>query len=193
MSSYPKRLLPSKNSPILTSAELEGREVARWHDPSDLGSIFENDDSVDASLIHYKRFVGFSCNLIPPSTCEDLKINLLDSDLEYGDWTLGTEPPEIKESDFEIIEDREVYKFNFKDIHNERLPYKIEGNNYNLTIDIIHTPKLGNYSHCEFKLVPSHPDSSNYLKNLSSSSPKYHQILITSIRRLLEKFCRRCN
>lgn len=191
MSGYPKNLLPSPNDTILSDADLKGRMVARRHDPSKEGSIFEADGSIDASLIFYKRFAGFSCNLKPPSNCEDLKIDILNEDLRQS-WNVGDPTHNISESDYEIKEDREVYEFPYDDIVSSKLPYVIEGNTYNLTINIIHKPLLWNYSHCEFELVPSHPNSASFLDNLSSSSPAYHQTIIQGIRGLMEKYSKRC-
>jgi len=188
MSGYPDYLIPKQNSKKFTPEKINRSKVGRWHDIKDGGSIFGGDGSINAYLIDYHRFPRFSCNLIPPSNCKDLKIKLLNSDFKKP-FTIGTSPPRIVESDFEYDSDREVIEMECGKIQDEKLPYTINNKEYVLTIEVVHSPLIANYSHCEFKLTASHIDKE--VEQLSSSR-KWQKVLITALRRMIEKYAKKC-
>lgn len=173
---YPKRLLPSKGKKAL-------QPLARWHDPEKDGSIFNEDGTIDVSLIHYKRYPGLSCNYYPPSECQDLKIVVTNPNLKYQDWKEGDEPVEIEASDYLTDEAREVYAFPLDKIINTKLPYKIGEESHLLEIQIVHKPLVANFPHCEFRLKASHVEGE--LKKLSRKQVT-HNIIIHSLENMME-------
>jgi len=190
MESYPEHLLPTKDAAILGQEEIKNKKVARWHNPEKKGSIFDQDGNINADLIDYHRYPKFSINLIPPSKCHDLKILLLDKDLEDY-WNPDDIVPNVENSDFKVVNKREVFEFKTNDITSAELPYLINKDTYILSIDIVHKPLMANYAHCEFKLIPSHPNASKELTDLTSKTA-YHRLLISNLRKLMEKHCTRC-
>ncbi|MFY0683458.1 MAG: hypothetical protein JXR20_02825 [Balneola sp.] len=192
MKKYPKRLIPDKRYVSFTEDEIKKGKLGRWHDPTDMrtpGSIFNDDDSVNASVLDYKRFPGLSCNLIPPSKCKDLKISVSEELLE--EYALGTDPPKIRKKDFEIISHREVMEIDTKGILEEELPYKFEKDNHICKIKIKHKPLKGNFSHCEFDLLPSHIKKGQEVKFRNQKG--WRKNLILALRRAFENHGKKCN
>lgn len=194
MEEYPERLLPPEgatkrgdNEPF---ADKNTQVIARWHDAENLGSIYKGNGHIDSSLVDYKQFPRLSCNYCPPSEYTDLQIVILDKQIAYQEWIEGDEVVVPQSEDFEIVESKEVYALPFAKIIGERLPYKIDGQTHHLTIQIAHNPLVANFPHCEFKLMAGHTGSE--IHKLSSTSPSYHQMLITSIRRMLENYAYKC-
>lgn len=189
--SFPKRLRPLRKRKILSINEkfIDNQMLARYHDINDGGSIFLN-NQIDTSLIDYKRFPGLSCNYLPPSSCEDLKIIYHNVEL-LKEWLPENGEVEIDNSDFEIDNSREVYKFSMDSIIEEKLPYEIDDKSHWIEIKIIHKPLVGNFFHCEFQLVASHKNGDT-LTDLSMKR-NYQKVLIANLRRLLELHSEPCN
>ena len=188
--SFPERLLPSNEKKILNENEKfnDNQMLARYHDITDGGSIFK-EKQIDTSLNDYHRFPGLSCNYLPPSHCNDLRIIYHNTDL-LKDWSPDIESVEVENSDFEIDSSREVYKFSMDSITDEFLPYEIDNKSHWLKIKIIHKPLVGNYPHCEFQLIASHTGGS-VIEDFTSKK-KYHKVLIANLRRLLELNSKQC-
>lgn len=188
--SFPDRLLPSSDKTILQINEgfSENQFLIRFHDVVDGKSIIDG-DKIDPSLIDYHRYPGLSCNYMPPSECIDLKIIYHNNDL-LKDWTPKMGDVDIDESDFERVDTREVYKISLESIISKKLPYQIGEESHWVEIKVIHKPLVGNYPHCEFRLIASHKD--NGPLNKLSSSTAYHRVIIANLRRIFEKYAEPC-
>lgn len=181
---FPERLLPSSDKNLLDVNEGFSNEqlLARYHDPENGMSIIDG-NKIDPYLIDYHRFPGLSCNYLPPSNCDDLKIFYHNKDL-LKNWTPEMGDVSVDSSDYEVLESREVYKFPLESVISKKLPYEIGEESHWLQINVVHKPLLGNYPHCEFELIASHKDNGP-LEALSKKK-KYHRAIIANLRRIFE-------
>lgn len=189
---YPERLLPNENSALYSQETIKDRTLLRWHDPKSTkkpGTIFNSDGSVKGGQIYYQRFPGLSCNLSPPSTCDDSKFICLDSEFNEP-YEIGTKSPDIEDINFEYDENKEVIKLKTSEFIDTKLPYQYDGKNKIGYLRINHKPTKCNFSHCEFKLDLEHMTPDEVVEFRSRKG--WRKLLILKLREIIELHAVKC-
>ncbi|MDZ7808805.1 MAG: hypothetical protein U5K71_17100 [Gracilimonas sp.] len=139
--------------------------------------------------IYYKRFPGLSCNLTPPSNCDDCKFVCLDQELNEP-YEIGTEPPSINEIKYKYDDHKEVIKLNTIEFIDAALPYEYDGKTKTGYLRVVHKPTKCNFTHCEFKLDLEHMTPNEIVEFKDRKG--WRKLLIIKLREIIEENSSKC-
>lgn len=176
---YPLRLIPKKNDPLIESFfpnEYLVRGVNEKY------ALRDETGQLSALAIEEIRIPGYSTNKIPPSLSEDINIILLNTAKSLQPWNPGDDVYMPEDNEFTINTNRQKFFIRIVDIcgYEGKYPFPAneKKNKFNFIVSVIHKPLKSNYAH--FELQISYFDSQN--KSQSKTSKKSQKLINATIR-----------
>ncbi len=182
---YPRRLLPTINSKIITEIDsCNSHFLGKWV-PHGV-TLKDEDEKLSVAAIDLDRIPGFSTNKIPSSKKQDLKIYFpkpLGVQYEQS-WTGGENAIAPSLNHFDIDYSRQLYFFQICKINGftdtyQNPPNKPD-NNFSFRVKIVHRPLKANFWHFEIEVDSDHGI-------VAKNKAAWHKIICSSIRDRLQE------